>query len=596
MARAPVNELTGRSTTGGMAVVGRKFIQQATPFLLALLLAGCATSVPHHHSTTAKPRTAVDELAIENPLESASSEKTAAAHAHYGAGVIQEMNGDLDAALENYRQAALEDPGNEWLVLEVSRRLLQNKKPEQALEVLTRASERPGVSAPILARLGMVYSQLGKADQAVAASRAAIKKAPDTLAAYQNLFLTYVQAHRPQEALKVLDEAARLSRPKPEFLLGLSDLYVNFGLQEPAQREVANSRALALLQRVEKLNLTSPALRLKLADSFNLQGDHKKAAQLYLELLKRLPDVPMLREQVHAKLADIYLRGSNPKAAREQLEEIVKDDPTNPLAYYYLGSLAAEEKQSKEAIDYFKKTILLSPGFEQAYYDLVLAQINQNQGTNALRTLDEMRTRFPRNFLQEFWTGMVYNHLKNYKEALGHYISAEIMAQAAEPKRLNALFYFQMGAAYERQGELAEAEKAFQKSLKLDPNFSEAQNYLGYMWAEHGTNLDQARELLEKAVKTEPKNAAFLDSLGWVFYKLKQPRQALEYIQKAVALSEEPDATLFDHLGDIYQALNEPDKAREAWSKSVSLEANETVKKKLQGSGAQSNSKPPDTR
>jgi Flp pilus assembly protein TadD len=182
----------------------------------------------------------------------------------------------------------------------------------------------------------------------------------------------------------------------------------------------------------------------------------------------------------------------------------------------------------------------------------------------------------------EFWTGMAFSREKAYQQAIQHYTAAEVMAQATEPERLDEGFLFQLGAAYERNGEFAQAEKYFEKCLKLAPGFTEAMNYMGYMWAEHGMKLEQAKVLIEKAVKAEPKNAAFLDSLGWVLFKLHRPKEALGHILKAIELSEEPDATVYDHLGDIYAALKQTEKAKEAWRKSVSLEANDEIKKKLE--------------
>ena len=163
---------------------------------------------------------------------------------------------------------------------------------------------------------------------------------------------------------------------------------------------------------------------------------------------------------------------------------------------------------------------------------------------------------------------------------------AEVIAKAKEPKRLNQYFFFQLGATCERNGDLAKAEEYFQKCLQLAPDFAEALNYLGYMWAEHDMKLDQARQLIEKALKLEPKNGAYLDSLGWVLFKLHQPKEALDYILKACDLLEEPDPTVFDHLGDIYAALQQPDKAREAWRKALALEPNEGIRKKLEAAPA----------
>jgi tetratricopeptide (TPR) repeat protein len=550
--------------------------------VVGVLAMGCrsarspaATSEPRHPASTNAPLAVSDRAA----------QRLAKAHAHYAAGVIHEMNDEHEAALQEYQQAALEDPENETLVLEVSRRFLQAKQPEKALEILKRATGYPSASGIVFARLGLVYSQLGKTELALAADRTAIKKAPKSLAGYQNLFLACLRGKQNDEALKVLDEAARQPGPDVEFLLGLADLYGSYGLQVPAQREKTNPKALAVLNRAEKLGPTSPQMRLKLADGFAALGDSQKASQVYLELLKKFPDVPLLRERVHAKLADIYLRGSEHQRAKEQLEAVIRDDPTNPQAYYWLGSIALDEKKMTEAADYLRKAILLSPDSQQAYYDLAFALIALKKGADAIATLETARKKFPQNFALEMLTGMAFSEQKGYSEALQHYTAAEVIAQATDPKRLDKTFYFQIGAAYERKGDYDQAEKYFEKCLQLAPDFSEAMNYMGYMLAEHGLKLEKARELIEKAVKAEPKNAAFLDSLGWVLFKLNQPKEALTHVLKAVELSEEPDPTLYDHLGDIYAALNQPDKAREAWRKSLSLEPSDAVRKKLEAGG-----------
>jgi tetratricopeptide (TPR) repeat protein len=495
------------------------------------------------------------------------------------------MNDETEAALEDYFEAASADPRDESLVLDVTRRLLQHKEPERALELLTNTVARPGVSGAVYARLGVVYGQLGKIDQAISAGHSAIRLSPDELAGYQNLFVNYLQNKQSKEAVQVLDEASRRPDTDAEFLIGLSELYLSFANQAPTQKESVNGKVTAVLGRAEKLNPTSASLRLKLAEAYNSSGNSQKAAQLYLDLLKKLPDLPMLRERIHAKLAGIYLRTSEHKQAVEQLQAIVRDDPTNPEAYYYLGYIAYTEKKPEQAADYFAKTLLLSPEFPDTYYELALCQINLNQADAALETLDKARKKFPQSYTLELCTALAYGRKKDYKHAVEHYTAAEVIGKATDPGRLDDQFYFQLGAAYERLGDLKQAEEYFEKCLKLAPDFSEAQNYLGYMWAEHDTKLDRARELIEKAVKSEPKNAAYLDSLGWVLFKLHQPKEALDYTLKAVALSEEPDATLFEHLGDIYAALNDQEKAREAWSKSLAVEPNEEIRKKLDNAG-----------
>ena len=544
------------------------------------LVAGCRL-VPLRQPAAEKGSAAAlkRELAEERALA-----KAASAHAHYARGVIHEMNDEPEAATGEYYQAALEDPGNEILTLEVSRRFLQNKQPEKALEIVTRAAAETNATGAIYARLGVIYTQLGKPDKAISANRQAIVRSPDSLDGYQNLFLNYARTNQPAEALKVLDEAAARPKADAEFLIGVAELYAGLGLGMPAQKEAAKAKALAVLQRADQLNPSSPPLRLRLADGFNLLGDSTRAARLYLELLKRLPDAPPVRDRVRANLADIYLQGKDHKLASEQLEAIIRDDPTNPRAYYFLGRFALEANKPAEAAEHFSKMVLLSPDFEPAYYLLAMSQIDLKKPAEAVATLEKARKKFPASFALEFWTAMALSQQKDYAEALKHFTAAEVTAKATDPKQLDERFYFQLGSTCERKGDYAEAEKYFEKCLQLAPDFVEAMNYLGYMWAEHGMKLDQARELIEKAVKAEPKNAAYLDSLAWVLFKLNQPKEALPYALQAAELSEAPDPTVCDHIGDIYAALKQMDKAREAWRKSLSLEPNEAIQKKLDSS------------
>jgi len=545
------------------------------------LAAGC--SARREQVTGMSPGAAAAQTAPRPDKDAAGVEDAIEAHAHYGAGIIHGLNNEPELALKEYYLAASKDPTNEVLILEISRQFLQAKQPEQALELLVRATAHPGASGALFARLGFVYAQLGKADQAIKASRIAIHKQPQSLAGYQNLFLNYFQTKQLPEAASVLEEAARAPGTDPEFLIGLAELHANLGLQVPSQRETAFTKALAVLQRVEPSKINEPALRLRLADDFNLLGKDTEAAEIYLDLLKQLPDSSFVRENVRAKLADIYLRNRDRARAVEQLEAIIRDNPTDAQAYYYLGSIAVDAKNQAQAVDYFTKTLLLDPDYEQAYYDLAAAQVGLNKNSEALATLEKARQKFSQTFLMEYMSGVAWSRQKEYTNALRHLTAAEIIGQARDPRRLNELFFFEFGTTFERAGDFVQAEKYFEKCLALSPDFAEAQNYLGYMLADRGEKLDRARELIEKALKAEPKSAAYLDSMGWVLFRLNRPQEGLEYILKALEASDPGgDAEIYNHLGDIYAALGQSDKARDAWQKSISIEPNENVRKKLE--------------
>ena len=59
--------------------------------------------------------------------------------------------------------------------------------------MVKRAAAQPDASGEIYARLGLIYAQLGKPEEATAANREAIRRSPDSLAGYQNLCLGYLR-------------------------------------------------------------------------------------------------------------------------------------------------------------------------------------------------------------------------------------------------------------------------------------------------------------------------------------------------------------------------------------------------------------------
>jgi len=541
--------------------------------LLAILLAGC------HTPGNGKPSAAE---AADSPPGEAALQMRAEASAHYATAVIHSLNEDAAAAAEEFDQATRKDPDNEALVLEVSRRLVQMRQPERAREIVERAAARPHASAEMLARLGFIYSQLGQTTNAIAANRRALAARPDAFAIRNNLFLNHVQARQSAEALAVLDEAGRLPKITADQLMELAGLYGNFAQQFPTQRELANARAFATLRRVEEPKLISAPARLKLADRYYLLGDTTNSARIYQKLTTDYAEIPNLREFIRGRLVDLYLRQKDQTNATAQLEAIIRENPSNEQAYYSLGSLASERRDWTNAVANLEKAVLFGPKLEQAHYDLAAAQLAIDQTGAALATLENARKLFPANFVIEYLEGMIRSQRKEFALAARAFAAAERFAIGRDATRLNHVFYFQFGAACERAGDYTTAVAHFEKCLSLQPDFAEALNYLGYMWAERGENLERARELIARALKAEPDNAAFLDSMGWVLYKLKQPQRALEFMLRAVKAETPGDATVLDHLGDIYAVLNQSEEARAAWTKSLAIEANDAVKKKLE--------------
>ena len=535
-------------------------------------MAGCATA----------PRGA-DGIAN---VSQAHEEKVAAAHAHYAQGMIYELDGESDKALGEFSRAALADPSNEALVLDLARQYFQSQQVDKAVELLAKAAAVPGASGGVFALLGEGYSRQGKASQAIVAAKEAIKRDPRSLAGYEDLFVANLLRNKTAEALQALDAASKAPKPNADYLIDLAALYGSVLQQEPPLKDAAISNGLAALDRAATLDVSAPRIAIKLADTYDLLGRTTNAIHIYQDLLAKYGNLPAVRDDLHAKLAVIYLRDGDAAKASDELRFVAADNPDNPQTFYSLGALAFEAQQFPEAATYFQKAIDNNGDFEQAYYQLASALTAAGRTDAALVTLAKAEAKFSTNFEGEFYMARAFSRAKDYTNAVNHFNEAEKLAQTST-NRLNEYFYFEAGAAYERKGDFDQASHYFEKTLKLSPDMPEALNYYGYMLADKGIKLDRARNMIEKAVHLDPKNAAYVDSLGWVLFKQGKAQDGLVQIQKAISLSNtDPDATLYEHLGDIYAALNQPDKAREAWQKSVALEPSSEVQKKLEQTGA----------
>jgi tetratricopeptide (TPR) repeat protein len=131
--------------------------------------------------------------------------------------------------------------------------------------------------------------------------------------------------------------------------------------------------------------------------------------------------------------------------------------------------------------------------------------------------------------------------------------------------------------------------------LKKDPEHAPSLNYLGYMWAESGKNLDQAHEMLVRAVGHEPNNGAYVDSLGWVYYRLGNLDLAEKYLTDATTLLPR-DATVHEHLGDVLVKRGDKERALRSYRMALSLDPEAKEVDKLRSKIAEIEAKDPTSR
>jgi tetratricopeptide (TPR) repeat protein len=114
----------------------------------------------------------------------------------------------------------------------------------------------------------------------------------------------------------------------------------------------------------------------------------------------------------------------------------------------------------------------------------------------------------------------------------------------------------------QRQGQLREAEKIYNRVLKASPDNFDALNLLGAVKMQQG-RMGEAQRLLATAVRANPRSAPTWSNLGQALHALKRAPEALECLDKARALAPDDVNILNQHanvlisLGRPQEALNE---------------------------------------
>ncbi len=119
-----------------------------------------------------------------------------------------------------------------------------------------------------------------------------------------------------------------------------------------------------------------------------------------------------------------------------------------------------------------------------------------------------------------------------------------------QPK--NAVYWNELGITYQNQAELGPALKCYEKSVKLDPHYSDAQNNIGTIWYER-KKYPKAIRAYKKAILVRDDFAAFYMNLGFAYFGQQNYDDSIASFRKALQI----DPAAFDNtrarMGTVIQ-------------------------------------------
>ena len=191
-----------------------------------------------------------------------------------------------------------------------------------------------------------------------------------------------------------------------------------------------------------------------------------------------------------------------------------------------LGSSQALSNDLPAAVRTFQTAVRLAPQSPDPYFRLALAFLQGKRDDEAKDTLAVGLEAIPNSALLLYGQAIFYEHLGSYEQAID---SAMRSIQEA-PSRPDVWSLF--GNLRAHQGQVAEAEKAFQRALQLGAGVDTTVDYAEFLM--HGGRYPEAEKILHELHQSSVDDAAVNRSLGKLYKAEGKFEQAAVFLQRAV--------------------------------------------------------------
>jgi Flp pilus assembly protein TadD/peroxiredoxin len=229
--------------------------------------------------------------------------------------------------------------------------------------------------------------------------------------------------------------------------------------------------------------------------AFFQRGYLDQAAESFQQAITAKPSDP----EAYYNLGTLYLRRSDYKQARQKLEQAVALRPNHPEAWNNLGMLSAQEGDPEQAIRNFKQSLTLKPDYVIALVNLGNLYRRQHFFDEAVKLLERALQLEPNDPEVNYSAGMLYAQKDQISRA-EQYLQKAIGLRPDYPDALNNL-----GVLFVREQRYSEAEDQFKMCIATAPKYDQAYLNLARLYVILDRKPD-AREILGALLRQQPQH------------------------------------------------------------------------------------------
>lgn len=257
--------------------------------------------------------------------------------------------------------------------------------------------------------------------------------------------------------------------------------------------------------------------------------------------------------KTHDNLGASYLLHNQPALAEREFQASLRLNPDDASANYNMGKLLLENNEARAALSYLERVPTSNPAVTVVF---VRALIRAGQEGRALAVAKTASASSPNDARVHFSLGMELAAGKQYEAAIHEFEMADVLV----PNTFEVLH--NLGEAYLRDGNRADAERALQQALVLHPDSASSLILMAQAEADEHKYID-ALDLCRRAHSLQPDSPDVLLLLAQIARAEDLDENAVSFLREAIKFApNRPDlhAALGESylkLGRIENAMNE---------------------------------------
>ena len=479
--------------------------------------------------------------------------------------------------------AAAPDDDAVWYYLGLTEIALQ--QPDKAEEALKKAVALDSGNFWYRRTLARAYLLQGKTEEGAAVSEQLVRDFPGKGNTVYELLEIYLHQGEYNKALTALQEIEKQQGPSEELVRTQYDVLSAMGRQEEGveylerfNREYSSPAVLSITGDYYLSEFADSLAQARYEEALSLDSVYAPALLGLAEVhrhQRRYPDYfrtlePFFTSQeIPAKTKGMYIgnltRGIDPKILQlhregfDRLVDLAGDvhpSDTSVLSaggtYYYATArpeeaglwLRASAEAAPESIGQ-TATYVQYLALREKWEDL------RDYSIGAFNRFHEMA------FLD--YANMANFQLEDYDAIIGN--CQWIITNYPKEKDLCLSAWSMMGDAKHEKGDEKGAFKAYDKALKLNPDYVPVLNNYAYYLSLEGRKLKKAYAMSKKTIEAEPDNATYLDTFGWILHLMGKDLEAKSIFKHAMLYGGKDSAVILEHYVAVLEALGDSDTA-----------------------------------